>query len=70
MIEIDANDEYGSGNNGSSDHEGKDFSDPNLDEVSDDIDDKGANNGENVYASSVGNSGHDIVIYNACGAHT
>ncbi|PPD68680.1 hypothetical protein GOBAR_DD34437 [Gossypium barbadense] len=42
----------------------EDYSDPDLDEVLDDIDDEGANGNGNVYASSVGNSSRGIVIHN------
>ncbi|KAK5775117.1 hypothetical protein PVK06_042985 [Gossypium arboreum] len=44
--------------------------DPNIDEVSDDIDDEGTNDDRNVNTSSVGNLIRRIVIHNDFGAHT
>ncbi|PPD97882.1 hypothetical protein GOBAR_DD05084 [Gossypium barbadense] len=46
------------------DHEVDSESNPNVDEVSDDIDDEGVNEDGNVNASSVGNQIHHIVIHN------
>ncbi|PPD98160.1 hypothetical protein GOBAR_DD04792 [Gossypium barbadense] len=46
-----------------------DYSDPDLDEVPDDIDDKGANNNGNVNASLVENPSRGIIIRNDPGAH-
>ncbi|KAH1039902.1 hypothetical protein J1N35_041645 [Gossypium stocksii] len=46
-----------------------DYSDPNLDEVSDDIDDEGANDDGNVNASSIENLSRCIMIRNDLGAH-
>lgn len=43
MIETDAHGKDGSNNNGHSNHEGEDFSDPDVNEGSNDIDDEGAN---------------------------
>ncbi|PPE01593.1 hypothetical protein GOBAR_DD01380 [Gossypium barbadense] len=48
---------------------GEDFSDPDLDEVLDDIDDEGADEGENVHAPSVENLSPSIVMHNDPGAH-
>ncbi|PPS13117.1 hypothetical protein GOBAR_AA07543 [Gossypium barbadense] len=44
-------------------------SDPDVDEVPDDIDDEGVNNGGNLNASLVKNQIHHIVIHNNLGAH-
>ncbi|PPD92864.1 hypothetical protein GOBAR_DD10204 [Gossypium barbadense] len=63
------NGDDGYNNNGPSDHEFKDYSDPNLDEVSDDINDEDANNDGNVNVSSVENLSRGIMIYNDLGAH-
>ncbi|PPS04663.1 hypothetical protein GOBAR_AA16004 [Gossypium barbadense] len=52
-----------------SDHEVNSESDPNVDEVSDDIDDEGINEDGNVNASLVGNQIHRIVIHNNPGEH-
>ncbi|PPE01881.1 hypothetical protein GOBAR_DD01086 [Gossypium barbadense] len=68
VIETDALCKDGSDNNDCSDHEGEDFSDPDVDEDPDDIDNEGANDG-NVYAFSVGNRSCVIVIRNDSG-HT
>ncbi|XP_052484898.1 uncharacterized protein LOC128039982 [Gossypium raimondii] len=46
VIDTDADGE-GPDNNGHSDNEGEDFSDPDFDELLDDIDDEGADEGEN-----------------------
>ncbi|KAH1039196.1 hypothetical protein J1N35_040939 [Gossypium stocksii] len=43
--------------------------DPNVDEVSDDIDDESVNDDRNVNASSIGNQIQCIVIHNNLGAH-
>lgn len=43
MIEIDADGDDRYDNNDPSDHEIEDFSDPNLNEIPDNIDDKGTN---------------------------
>ncbi|KAH1106632.1 hypothetical protein J1N35_010400 [Gossypium stocksii] len=56
VIETDVDGVDGYGNNGLSDHVVEDYSDPDLNEVSDDIDDEGANDDGNVNASSIGNS--------------
>lgn len=54
----------GPNNGGRSNHEGEGFSDLDLDEVSDDINDEGMKDDENVYALSIGNSTRDIVKLN------
>ncbi|PPS05487.1 hypothetical protein GOBAR_AA15153 [Gossypium barbadense] len=46
-----------------------DYSDSDLDDVSDDIDDKGANDDRNVKMSSVGKPSQGIMIRNDPGAH-
>ncbi|KAH1031940.1 hypothetical protein J1N35_044114 [Gossypium stocksii] len=68
VIETDVLGEDGSDNNGSSDHEYKDFSDPNLDNVLDDIDDGGPDDG-NDHAPLIENSSCGIIIRNDPGAH-
>ncbi|PPD98211.1 hypothetical protein GOBAR_DD04758 [Gossypium barbadense] len=68
VIETDVHGEDGSNNNCHSDHESEDFSDPDVDEVSDGTDDEGADD-ENDYAISLGNPSHGIVIRNNRGAH-
>ncbi|KAK5774707.1 hypothetical protein PVK06_042563 [Gossypium arboreum] len=55
VIKIDVHGEDGSDNNDCFDYEGGDFSDPDVDEVPDDIDEEGTKD-ENVYASLVENS--------------
>ncbi|KAH1046568.1 hypothetical protein J1N35_037352, partial [Gossypium stocksii] len=50
VIETDADNEDGSNNNGCFDHKGEDISDLDVDEVPDDIDDEGVDDGKNVYA--------------------
>ncbi|PPS15307.1 hypothetical protein GOBAR_AA05283 [Gossypium barbadense] len=52
-----------------SDHEVDSNSDPDIDEVPDDIDDEGLNDDGNVNASSVGNQIRRIVIHNNPGKH-
>ncbi|PPS06894.1 hypothetical protein GOBAR_AA13754 [Gossypium barbadense] len=52
-----------------SDHEVDSESDPDVDEVPDDIDDEGVNNDGNVNASSVGNQIRRIMIHNNPGVH-
>lgn len=69
MIGTDANGEEGLENDGHFDHEGAYFSDPNLNKVSNDINNEDANEGENVHAPSIKNSIHRIVIRNDPGAH-
>lgn len=64
VIGTDANGEKGSNNDGHSHHEVEDFSDLDLDEISDDIDDEGADEGENVPTPSFRNLNHSIVIRN------
>ncbi|KAH1057810.1 hypothetical protein J1N35_035875 [Gossypium stocksii] len=61
VIGIDAND---LNNDGHSHHEDEDFSNPDLDKVPNDIDDKGTNESENVHAPLAGNLSHCIVIRN------
>lgn len=68
VIDTNAHGEDESDNNGHSNHEAKDFSDSDVDVVSDDIDDEGTNYG-NVYTLSVENLGHGIVIRNDFRAH-
>ncbi|MBA0783931.1 hypothetical protein Gotri_001568 [Gossypium trilobum] len=63
MTETNANGEDKFDNNGRLDHECEDFSDSDLDEIPD-IDDEGTDDGENVYAPSIKNSSHSIVIRN------
>ncbi|PPE00214.1 hypothetical protein GOBAR_DD02790 [Gossypium barbadense] len=55
VIETHADSDNGYDNNSPSDHEVEDYSDPNLDEVSNDIDDKCANDDRNINESLVGN---------------
>ncbi|KAK5812434.1 hypothetical protein PVK06_027864 [Gossypium arboreum] len=55
-------------NNGPN-HEVEDYSDPNLDEVLHDIDNKGAGDDENVNTSSFRNPSQGIVIRNDLGAY-
>ncbi|PPS01359.1 hypothetical protein GOBAR_AA19304 [Gossypium barbadense] len=52
-----------------SNHEVDSDSDPDVDEVPDDIDDEGMNDDGNVNASLVGNQIHCIMIHNNPGAH-
>ncbi|KAK5823942.1 hypothetical protein PVK06_018705 [Gossypium arboreum] len=66
VIGIDAND---LDNYGHSHHEDEDFSNPDLDEVPNDIDNKGTNKSENVHALLVRNLSCCIVINNDLGAH-
>ncbi|KAK5846641.1 hypothetical protein PVK06_002937 [Gossypium arboreum] len=63
VIETDALGEDGSDNKDCSDHEGKDFSDPDLDNAPNDINDKGPHGGNN-YAPLVRNSSRVIVVRN------
>ncbi|PPD79443.1 hypothetical protein GOBAR_DD23623 [Gossypium barbadense] len=56
-------------NNGCSGREVEDYSDPDLDEVPDDINNKDANGDGNVYASSVGNPSRSIIIRNDPGSY-
>ncbi|PPR87640.1 hypothetical protein GOBAR_AA33050 [Gossypium barbadense] len=49
MRGTDTNDEEGSNNDVHSHHDGEEYSDPDQDEVPDDIDDEGAENGENLH---------------------
>ncbi|PPD76619.1 hypothetical protein GOBAR_DD26452 [Gossypium barbadense] len=55
VICTNADGEEGPNNDGGSDHQGENFSDPDLDEVSNDIDDEGVREDDNVYAPSLGN---------------
>lgn len=68
MIKIDVHGEDGSDNNDCFDYEGGDFSDPDVDEVPDDIDEEGTKD-ENVYAPLVENSSWGIIIHNDPKAH-
>ncbi|PPS04195.1 hypothetical protein GOBAR_AA16468 [Gossypium barbadense] len=68
-LNIGCADQYdGSNNNGHSDHKCEDFSDPGIDEISDDIDNGGAYD-KNDYTLSLRNPSHGIVIRNDRGAH-
>ncbi|KAH1114929.1 hypothetical protein J1N35_008307 [Gossypium stocksii] len=69
VVGADANGEEGPNNDGHSDHKGEDFSDPDLDEVLNDIDDEGTDEGENVYAPSVENLSRNIAMHNDPRAH-
>ncbi|PPE01164.1 hypothetical protein GOBAR_DD01807 [Gossypium barbadense] len=69
VIETYAYGEDGYDNNGPSNHEVEDYSDPYLDEVPNDIDDEGMNEDGNVYTSSIENLSRDIFIRNDLGAH-
>ncbi|PPS01374.1 hypothetical protein GOBAR_AA19291 [Gossypium barbadense] len=64
LLEVNVDGEDGYDNNGPSNHEVEDYSDLNLDEVSDDIDDEGVNNDRNVYAFLVRNLTRGILICN------
>ncbi|PPS10262.1 hypothetical protein GOBAR_AA10385 [Gossypium barbadense] len=55
--------------NDPSDHKVDSDSDPDVDEVPDDIDDESVNNDGNVNVSSIGNQIQHIVIHNNPGAH-
>ncbi|PPD87356.1 hypothetical protein GOBAR_DD15706 [Gossypium barbadense] len=68
IIETDALGKDGSNNNGCSDHECEDFSDPNLDNVPDDMNDEGLNDG-NDHALLLENLSRGIIIRNDPGAH-
>ncbi|PPD94154.1 hypothetical protein GOBAR_DD08830 [Gossypium barbadense] len=61
-VNTDGEDEYD--NNGLSNHEVEDYSGPDLDEVSDDINDEGANDDRNFYAFLVRNLTRGILIRN------
>ncbi|KAH1047499.1 hypothetical protein J1N35_038283 [Gossypium stocksii] len=61
VIETDVLVEDGSDNNSYSDHEGKDFSDPDLDNIPDDIDNEGSDD-RNDHSPSVRNSSYGITI--------
>lgn len=69
VIETDVDGEDESNNHSRSDHEGEDFSDPDVDEASNDNDDEGADNDENVYVPLIGNSSRGIVMHNDLGAY-
>ncbi|PPR89570.1 hypothetical protein GOBAR_AA31114 [Gossypium barbadense] len=69
MIETNVDGDYRYDNNSYSDYEVEDYSGPGLEEVTDDIDDKGASDDGNVNAFSVENSSQGIVIHNDLGAH-
>ncbi|KAK5775794.1 hypothetical protein PVK06_043736 [Gossypium arboreum] len=64
VIGTDADGEERSNNNGGSDHQGEDFSDLDLDKVSNDIEKEGADNNHNVYAPTLRNPTHGFVIQN------
>ncbi|PPD67021.1 hypothetical protein GOBAR_DD36100 [Gossypium barbadense] len=61
---IDANIEEWSNNGEDSYHSVKDYSDPNLDEVPEDIDDEGPEEVENVHAPSFSNPSRGIILRN------
>ncbi|KAK5819691.1 hypothetical protein PVK06_024714 [Gossypium arboreum] len=69
VIETNSNGEKEPNNDGRSDYKGEYFSDLELDEVLDNIDDEGTDTNENVYALSVGNPSCSIVIRNGPKAH-
>ncbi|PPS01515.1 hypothetical protein GOBAR_AA19149 [Gossypium barbadense] len=69
VIKTDADGDDVYDNNGSSDHKVEDYSDPDQDEVLDDIDDEGVNDNGNVDVFLVGNPNRGIVIRNDPGAH-
>ncbi|PPD91005.1 hypothetical protein GOBAR_DD12067 [Gossypium barbadense] len=66
-IDVVGDDGYDS--NDSCDQEVGSDSDPDVDEVSDDIDDEDVNDNGNIKASSVGNQIRHIVIHNNPGPH-
>ncbi|PPD89107.1 hypothetical protein GOBAR_DD13962 [Gossypium barbadense] len=45
-------------------HDGEEYSNPNQDEVPDNIDNEGAKDGENIHPPSVGHSSHRNIIRN------
>ncbi|PPD88403.1 hypothetical protein GOBAR_DD14664 [Gossypium barbadense] len=49
-------------------HDNKDFNDPNLDDIPEDIDDEGTVEGEDVHPHAVRNTGSGIVIRNNSGS--
>ncbi|PPD84917.1 hypothetical protein GOBAR_DD18138 [Gossypium barbadense] len=65
---IDANNKEGSDNNVHSHHDGEEYSDPDQDEVSNNIDDEGVEDGENLQSISVGHSSRGIILGNDLGA--
>ncbi|PPD80082.1 hypothetical protein GOBAR_DD22991 [Gossypium barbadense] len=67
--ETDAVVDDGCGSSASSDHEVDNDSDPEVDEIPNDIDDESVNDNENVNTSSVRNQIRRIVIYNNPRAH-
>ncbi|KAK5825686.1 hypothetical protein PVK06_020544 [Gossypium arboreum] len=69
VIEIDGEGDDGYDDNGSSDHEVEDYTDPDLEDVPNDLDDERANDDVNVNASLVDDSSRDIVICNDPRAH-
>ncbi|KAH1097989.1 hypothetical protein J1N35_014910 [Gossypium stocksii] len=69
VFEIEANGDDGHDNSDPFNHEVVDYTNFDLDEVLDDIDEEGANDDENVNRSSVGNLIRCIVICNDPGAH-
>ncbi|KAK5825819.1 hypothetical protein PVK06_020687 [Gossypium arboreum] len=64
VIETNMDDDDGYDSNDLSDHEVEDFSDLDLNEVPDDIDDESTNDDENLNMSLVGSSNRGIVIHN------
>ncbi|KAK5844524.1 hypothetical protein PVK06_000664 [Gossypium arboreum] len=69
MIETDLDGEDGFDNNDDSDNKGEDFSDPNVDEVPNDIDNECVDDDENVYAHSIKSLSHGTVARNSPGSH-
>ncbi|KAK5825774.1 hypothetical protein PVK06_020640 [Gossypium arboreum] len=63
VIETNAHGEDGFDKNCHFNHEGEDFSDPDVDDIPDDIENKGAND-ENDFTPSFRNLSHGIVICN------
>ncbi|PPD92213.1 hypothetical protein GOBAR_DD10838 [Gossypium barbadense] len=49
-------------------YDGEEYSDPNQDEVPDNIDDKGIEDGENLQPPLVEHSSHEIILRNDLGA--
>ncbi|PPD81939.1 hypothetical protein GOBAR_DD21137 [Gossypium barbadense] len=69
VIETDADGDDVYDNNGFSNHEVEEYSDLDLDEVLDDINNEGTNDDGNVNVSSIGNPNRGIMICNDLGAH-
>ncbi|MFQ6636040.1 hypothetical protein Gotur_012780, partial [Gossypium turneri] len=69
VICIDANVRERSDNYEDSDHDVEDFSNLDFDEVSDDIDNEGSKEVEDVHAPSFGNLSRGIILWNDLRAH-